>query len=95
MTRRAFTLVAIAYACLALGAIISLYLFGRQTDRIDTTQQALRADTATLAHEIAAGQVYLCDLIAALNLASHANLHIYCVTQQQRYQHIIDRLESH
>jgi hypothetical protein len=34
MTRRAFWLIVVAYAFLAIGATLSLYLFGRQADRI-------------------------------------------------------------
>lgn len=41
MTRRAFWLIAVAYVCLAIGAAVSLYLFGQQADRIKENNHRL------------------------------------------------------
>jgi len=41
MTRRAFWLIAVAYACLAIGAVVSLYLFSKQADRIKENNHRL------------------------------------------------------
>lgn len=43
MTRKAFWLIAVAYAFLAIGAAVSLYLFGKQADRIQENNHRLNS----------------------------------------------------
>jgi hypothetical protein len=94
--RRRFRLALAGYLILAAATVTGLWIDHDQTQGLKDTQKALQHDTAALAHAIANGQTYLCREIAAINGQLTENLRgpIRCVTQQQRYQQIIDRLES-
>lgn len=94
--KRRFRLALAGYLLLAAVIVSGLWIDHDQTQSLKRTQGQLQHDTAELAHAIANGQTYLCRQIAAINgnLTESLRGPIQCVTQQQRYQEIISRLES-
>ena len=90
---RRFRLVLIGYTIVAVTLVVGLAIDWRQTQKIRDTQQALIHDTEQLARAIANGQTYLCDQIA--RLGGEHEIRIHCLTQQQRFQQIINRLTVH
>lgn len=54
MTHRAWVLVSAGYALLAIGLVVSLFVNGRQQDRLDDQQRDLRNATQALCRAVSA-----------------------------------------